>query len=193
VQADHSLERSRGGLGIGLSLVQALVHSHGGTIVAESSGLAGGSTFTLRLPLKSAPFEEVILPEKGNSQPGCVLLVEDNDDARELFAMMLESSGYRVIQADNGEEGLRAAEEQVPDIAFIDIGLPGIDGFELAARLKSNPSTESILLVALSGYGTNSDTTRSANAGFNRHLVKPVKIADIISTIVALRSDKDVV
>jgi signal transduction histidine kinase/CheY-like chemotaxis protein len=193
VQADHSLERSRGGLGIGLSLVQALVHSHGGTIVADSSGLAGGSTFTLCLPLKSAPFEEVILPEKDSSQPGCVLLVEDNDDARELFAMMLESSGYRVIQADNGEDGLRAAAEVVPDIAFIDIGLPGMNGFELAARLKSNPVTESILLVALSGYGTADDTTRSANAGFHRHLVKPVKIADIISTIVALRSEKDIV
>jgi CheY-like chemotaxis protein len=114
--------------------------------------------------------------------------VEDNDDARELFAMMLESSGYKVLQADNGIDGLRIAAQDLPEIAFIDIGLPGMDGFEVAARIKNSPTTGSISLVALSGYGTAHDTERSAKSGFDRHLVKPVKLADLISTIVALQS-----
>ncbi|WP_194724676.1 hybrid sensor histidine kinase/response regulator [Noviherbaspirillum malthae] len=189
VQADDSLDRSQGGLGIGLSLVKELIRMHGGTILAESPGLGHGSTFTLRLPVKDVPQEEMLKPETADSSlRGSVLLVEDNDDARELFAMMLESSGYKVLQADNGVDGLRIAAQELPEIAFIDIGLPGMDGFEVAARLKNSPTTGSISLVALSGYGTAHDTERSAKSGFDRHLVKPVKLADLISTIVALQN-----
>lgn len=188
VQADNSLDRSRGGLGIGLSLVKALVTMHGGTIEAQSSGLGNGSTFTLRLPLQDAPLDEMSEPSETKAfKPGSVLLVEDNDDARELFAMMLESSGYKVLQADNGATGVRIAAEKMPEIAFIDIGLPGMSGYQVAEQIRTNPVTKSISLVALSGYGTENDIQQSANAGFDRHLVKPVKLSDLVATIVALR------
>jgi CheY-like chemotaxis protein len=161
---------------------------HGGTIEAESSGLGNGSTFTLRFPMQEAPPDEVSeVSETKAFKPGSVLLIEDNDDARELFAMMLESSGYTVLQADNGVMGVRIAAEEVPEIAFIDIGLPGINGYQVAEQIRSNPITKSISLVALSGYGTASDIQQSANAGFDRHLVKPVKLADLVATIVAFR------
>lgn len=194
VQADNSLDRARGGLGIGLSLVKALVSMHGGTIEAESRGLGSGSAFTLHFPLQEAPLDKVLEPGETNGfKPGSVLLIEDNDDARELFAMMLESSGYNVLQADNGATGVRIAAEEVPEIAFIDIGLPGMNGFQVAAQIRSNPTTKSISLVALSGYGTENDIQQSANAGFDRHLVKPVKLADLVATIVALRGQNVVI
>ena len=105
-----------------------------------------------------------------------MLVIEDNDDGREMMAMMLEAQQYRVVTAIDGLEGLRLAAEQLPDIALVDIGLPGIDGYEVARRLRANPDTRAVRLVALTGYGQESDRRRALEAGFDAHLVKPVDL-----------------
>ncbi|MES2160902.1 MAG: response regulator [Pseudomonadota bacterium] len=191
VQGSSTLDRSQGGLGIGLSLVRRLAELHGGAIAAESKGPGGGSTFTLRLPriehqpvAPPAPAE----PVSARGMPS-ILLIEDNDDGREMMTMMLSCYGYEVHAAADGNEGVAAAASRQPDVALIDIGLPGIDGYEVARRLRADPATRDIRLIALTGYGLAEDLRRVLDAGFDRHLVKPVDIdqlADVIGGCVPL-------
>jgi signal transduction histidine kinase/CheY-like chemotaxis protein len=173
-QVEGSLARSQGGLGIGLTLVKSLVDLHEGTIVALSPGLGLGSTFTVRLPNASGSSARETSPQDVASPAGMrVVLVEDNLDLLDMIRELLESCGCQVATAPDGTSGLELLLRQQPDIAFVDIGLPGIDGFQVAERLRARDSGETYL-VAMSGYGQPDDQKRALDAGFDRHLTKPV-------------------
>ena len=184
VQSKVSLDRSQGGLGIGLALVRSLVTLHGGAVDVHSTGTGHGSVFTLRLPLlEHGPAEApaAIAPPPGAARAALttVLLVEDNEDARRMLAALLAASGYRVLEADNGIDGLALAREARPEVAILDIGLPGLDGYELAARLRADAATRPMRLIGLTGYGQAGDRDRALGAGFDVHLVKPVKFDEL--------------
>jgi len=186
VQGASTLDRTQGGLGIGLSLVRRLTELHGGTVAAHSDGARAGSTFTIRLPLATPAAKDGTAAQ--GAAPGAraalsVLLVEDNEDGREVMAMMLSGNGYDVRQAADGWQGLQAAFARPPDLALLDIGLPGIDGYELARRLRADPRTRAVKLIALTGYGLAEDKRRVLEAGFDLHLVKPVDIDQLLRTI----------
>ncbi len=173
VQGDRSLERSGGGLGIGLTLVRHLVQLHGGTVEAASAGPGRGSAFTVRLPVLAvapAPAGAASAPIAGPARR--VLVVEDNDDARETLRNLLHLFGHEVHEARDGDTGVEEARRLVPDVALIDIGLPGIDGYEVARRIRADvPRAQ---LVAVTGYGQPDDLERARAAGFDAHLVKPL-------------------
>nr|WP_202412731.1 response regulator [Duganella lactea] len=185
VQGTSTLDRSQGGLGIGLSLVRRLAELHGGSIEAESAGPHRGSTFTLRLPQVEHQVAAPAAPARQRAQDNKprLLLIEDNDDGREMMTMMLGAYGYEVTAAADGLLGLSAAQTGQPDLALVDIGLPGIDGYEVARRLRADPATRDIKLIALTGYGLAEDLRRVMEAGFDRHLVKPVDIEQLMEVI----------
>lgn len=176
-QADRSLERSQGGLGIGLSLAHRLVELQGGSMRAASDGLGKGSTFTVRLPMVPGPTTGASKPSTAqpHNQPqgSRVLVVDDNVDLVTMLSGSLRHKGYLVLCAYTGPEGLLAAEQWLPDIVLLDIGLPGLDGYEVARRLRKNPATAHARLIALTGYGQDSDIALTQEAGFDAHLVKP--------------------
>ena len=173
IQAEHTTDRAQGGLGIGLTLVRTLVELHGGTVTAESPGAGLGSVFTVRLPRV-----EIAAPtEHGEPRRPAirrrVLIVEDNDDAREMLKILLEHEGHEVFEAADGTEGVRAASRLRPDLALVDVGLPILDGYEVA-RFIRRQDHQPQRLVALTGYGQAADRERALEAGFDDHLVKPV-------------------
>ncbi len=179
-QVDTSLARSTGGLGIGLTLSRRLVEMHGGTLEAHSDGPGLGSEFVVRLPVTDrvsspASRERADWETNGRDQSLRVLVVEDNDDARSLSERLLRRWGYDVMSAADGERGVRVALEERPDVALVDIGLPNMDGFEVARRIRSEVPLDQMVLVAVSGYGREEDRKRSAEAGFDQHLTKPVE------------------
>jgi two-component system, sensor histidine kinase len=187
-QADTSLERSRGGLGIGLTLVRSLVQMHGGRVSALSEGPGYGSEFVVRLPLLPAVEAALSVPmptcAKGGS-PRRILVVEDNPDARQSMRELLELWGHRVDTAPDGLAGLSTAVAQRPDVALVDIGLPGLDGYRLASELRARAG-EAIRLVAITGYGGPEGRNRALAAGFDVHLVKPVQPDELARTLAAL-------
>jgi signal transduction histidine kinase len=175
VQGKRSLDRAQGGLGIGLTLARRLAELQGGTLTAESDGPGRGSTFTFRLPaIETPPW----LPQAGTgarpSVSRTVLIVEDNHDARATLRELLETAGHTVHEAVNGPLGLEAALRLRPEVAFVDLGLPGLDGLELARRIRASSEGRGMRLVALTGYGSAQDRVHSRDAGFDVHLVKPV-------------------
>jgi CheY-like chemotaxis protein len=176
VQGERTLDRAQGGLGIGLTLVRRLVHLHGGTVSASSDGPGRGSVFTVRLPRVSCPesTQSSIAANGPNGLTRRVLIIEDNRDAREMFRMMLELAGHEVHEAEEGVRGLELLKTMRPDIAVIDVGLPGLNGYEIAKRFRQEPDSRSVMLVALTGYGTPEARERSRAAGFDHHLIKPV-------------------
>lgn len=176
VQGDASLERTSGGLGIGLTLVRSLVELHGGRVHAHSAGPGQGSEFVVRLPLSSRrPVQAAARSAhaNGNTAGLRVLIVEDRQDAADSLAMLLEIAGHTVRIASDGLVALDAATEFAPDVVLSDLGLPGIDGFEVARRLRARADPSPPLLIAISGYGRDDDRQRSRAAGFDHHLVKP--------------------
>nr|WP_315252735.1 ATP-binding protein [uncultured Duganella sp.] len=185
VQGNRQLDRAKGGLGIGLALVRNLVQMHGGAVSAYSAGEGRGSTFTLTLPdsvvteaeLAVVQTNSAPLTEQGSGTP--VLVVDDNQDAADSLAELLGALGYRVLVAYDPAQAIALAAGGMPEVAILDIGLPGMDGFELAGHLRKLPGGEALKLVALSGYGQENDKTRSRQAGFAAHLVKPINIADL--------------
>ena len=186
-QADRTLDRSQGGLGIGLSLVQRLVELHGGTVEAHSVGLGQGSEFIVRLPALSLASESIapIETAKQPAQTSRVLVVDDNMDAADMLVMMLQMSGHEVQAAYFGQTALEIAVEYQPDVVLLDIGLPDMDGYEVARHLRQQPQTKDVWLIAMTGYGQDSDRQRSQEAGFDHHLVKPVdpeKLQDLLAT-----------
>jgi len=199
IQGAVSLDRSEGGLGIGLSLVRQLVQLHGGTIGAESGGPGQGSTFTVRLPLareqphalpdapSAAPFQDTA----GAPLDCTVLLVEDNEDARHVLAEKLAALGARVLQAADGRAGVEAALDGAPDVAVVDVGLPAMNGYEVARRLRATASTAHIGLIALTGYGQDADKRSAAEAGFDTHFVKPVQFERLAQAIRRLKARQD--
>lgn len=184
VQGTSSLDRAQGGLGIGLALVRRLTELHGGSVCAHSDGPHTGSTFTVRLPAGRPPATSggIQVPVVEQDKPQ-ILLIEDNEDGREMMAMMLACYGYQVRHASDGLQGLRLAGDTLPDLALVDIGLPGIDGYEVARRLRADPRTSAIKLIALTGYGLAEDKSRVLDAGFDLHLVKPVDIDKLMLAI----------
>ena len=174
VQGDQSLARSEGGLGIGLTLLKSLVELHNGKVEARSDGLGRGSEFVVRLPL--APVTAAVEPfpdSRGRGPVSSVVLVEDQEDARRMLQILLEGEGVRVFPAGNGREGLGLIQRERPDLALVDLGLPVMSGFELARRVRANPALAGTRLVALSGYGQDTDVQAALDAGFDEHLTKP--------------------
>ena len=185
VQESQSLDRSSGGLGLGLAIVKNLVELHGGEVRASSSGLGKGSQFTIRLPLGLHPrkitdkWSPAIAPTPAAFESRRVLLVDDNEDAVELLGEALSRMGHSVRVAFDGPSALAMASGFLPEIAVLDIGLPVMDGYELARRLRKIHG-EKLQLIALTGYGQPDDHTLSKAAGFHTHLVKPVEIEEVV-------------
>jgi PAS domain S-box-containing protein len=173
VQGDMTLDRVQGGLGIGLTLVQTLVRLHGGTVTAASDGPGRGSVFTVRLPrVELDPSAETVappLPLVGHR----ILIVEDNEDSREMLRVVLERQGQEVFEAGDGAEGVAVASRVRPHLAFVDLGLPVMDGYEVARQLRRLPEPPA-RLIALTGYGQVEDRRRCLEAGFDDHIVKPI-------------------
>ncbi|HEX4330929.1 MAG TPA: response regulator [Usitatibacter sp.] len=191
-QADRSLARSQGGLGIGLSLAKGLVEMHGGTVVAESKGIGEGSTFTVRLPASAIvpapdPASRALVPESISSGASRrILVVEDNPDSAESLMLLLRSFGHDVSVVNDGREAVGAARRLRPDVILLDIGLPGMDGFHVARALRELPETSAVRLIAVSGYGQERDRERTKAAGFDLHLVKPVDPVKLTAAIDAV-------
>jgi signal transduction histidine kinase/ActR/RegA family two-component response regulator len=180
VQGKQSLQRVQGGLGIGLSLVRRLVEMHGGTVAIDSAGAGHGACVTVRLPLlASQAAQELASPLPQAAARRRVLLIEDNDDARDMMAALLEMLSCQVVTAATGPEGIALALREQPDIAFIDIGLAGMDGYAIARALKADPATAAIMLIALTGYGSSGDRTRAFDAGFTQHFTKPISLQQL--------------
>lgn len=176
-QGSRSLDRPQGGLGIGLTLAHRLVEMHGGTITAHSDGMGKGSEFVVSLPVlprASAPQAEPLEPAEPLVRPLRLLVVDDNDDTAEMMSVLLTMAGHDVKIAHSGPAALEAAAVHRPDAIVLDIGLPGLDGYQVAQRLRQDPATRDVLLIAASGYGQESDRRRSREAGFDHHLVKPI-------------------
>jgi PAS domain S-box-containing protein len=179
VQASRSPDRSEGGLGIGLTLVRSIVELHGGRVEARSEGPDKGSEFRTWLPL--LPATEKDLADTGaekveQTKPLQILIVDDNVDSAELVSVLLELQGHKVMVANSGPEAIDMALKEIPEVALIDIGMPGMDGYEVARRLRESPELKHTALVAVTGYGQQEDIERSRDAGFDDHLVKPVDI-----------------
>jgi len=182
VQGDQTLDRSQGGLGLGLALVKALVELQGGAVEARSEGLGKGASFTVRLPLdrRARPRLEVVRDES-SPRPGGrrVMVVEDNPDAAESLKAVLEVCGHLVETAATGPEALRKARVVKPDLVLCDIGLPGMDGFAVARAFRTDPALSDVRLVALSGYAAAEDVERAHGAGFDQHIAKPVDLGTL--------------
>jgi len=179
-QADCTLDRSRGGLGIGLTLVRSLTLLHGGTVQARSGGLGQGSEFIVRIPALPDPAAPDPAgapdPAAGAGAGRPVLIVDDNVSAATSLAMLVDLWGYPNLVAHDGPRALELAGSHLPAIVLLDIGLPGMDGYEVARRLRTTPGLERALVVAMTGYGQEEDRRRSREAGFDHHLVKPVDL-----------------
>jgi PAS domain S-box-containing protein len=184
-QGERSADRAQGGLGVGLAVVRQLAVMHGGRVAVRSQGSGLGSCFELRLPLVNAPELAADEPAPVASSRQSVLLIEDNEDGRDMMAMMLEAQQYIVATAVDGYDGLRQAAAALPDVALVDIGLPGIDGYEVARRMRADPATSGVRLIALTGYGQDSDRARAIEAGFDAHLVKPVDMGRLMEVLEA--------
>ncbi|MGZ8291665.1 MAG: response regulator [Telluria sp.] len=192
-QVDRNLDRAQGGLGIGLSLVRRLVEMHGGAVTVESAGIAQGSTFTVRLPLEQAGTagkvhgkDQVQRADGRHARNLRILVVDDNRDGAESLSAILELLGHTTRVAHDGILGMEAAREFSPDVVFLDIGMPGLNGYEVAQALRSTPGLEHIVLVALTGWGTENDRSRSQEAGFDYHLTKPAKLATVEALLAEL-------
>ena len=176
-QADCSLDRSQGGLGIGLTVVQRLVEMHGGTVEANSAGLGNGSEFIVRLPVMPSHAMESESPPIQIAAPGTrwrVLVVDDNVDGADVTALLVQELGHETQVVYSGANALAAADEYLPNVVLLDIGLPEMDGYEVARRLRQHPILRNAWLIAITGYGQESDRQRSKEAGFDYHLIKPV-------------------
>jgi PAS domain S-box-containing protein len=192
-QADRSLDRATGGLGIGLSLVHRLVLLHGGTVEAKSEGEGTGSEFIIRLPLVAVPQLAPALAAPATDHPSGgnegrrALLIDDNIDLVMMLAASLRSRGYSVQSAYTGPDGLEVAQQWRPDVVVMDIGLPGLDGYEIARRLRADPTSDGIRLIAVTGYGRDADVTLSREAGFDAHVVKPCDFDELEQLMAAPR------
>jgi CheY-like chemotaxis protein len=185
VQGDTSLDRSKSGLGIGLALVRKLVELHGGQVQAESAGAGKGSEFVVRLPLAPAGAEvkesEPACGEEGDSLR--VLVVDDQRDIADSITMLLTVCGHSAKAVYDGVEALRLCRAEHPDVMFVDIGMPGLTGYELAEEVRRDPSLADIRLVALTGYGGEHDRANALSAGFHMHLTKPVTLQVLTSAL----------
>jgi len=193
VQVDRSLERTQAGLGVGLTLSRTLVELHQGTIEVASEGKGKGSTFTVRLPASYTRLEDAAGPADRAAREGPgrrVLLADDNVDFVNSLAQLLQSQGHEVRVTYDGAEALEAAGEFHPEIAFLDIGMPKVHGYDVARRLRERPDTADCMLVAVTGWGQEGDRAQAREAGFDRHLVKPVDPSEIESILQSPATDR---
>jgi CheY-like chemotaxis protein len=184
-QGEPSLDRTPGGLGLGLAVVRRLVAEHGGMVTAASEGHGHGSTFTVRLP-RVTPLPPPAIASAARATTASsrrVVVVEDNTDSREMLDRLLRMEGHEVHSAEDGASALEVVARVVPDVVLIDIGLPGLDGYEVARRLRDTPAGRSMLLVAMTGYGQPRDRLRALEAGFDDHLVKPIELGRLRALI----------
>ncbi|HEU5310648.1 MAG TPA: ATP-binding protein, partial [Candidatus Eisenbacteria bacterium] len=194
VQADRSLERTQSGLGIGLTLVRRVVQMHGGRVEARSGGRGKGSVFTVRIPAEP----ETTVTRSMRDEPGRddasgaleirgprrrVLVADDNEDAVRSLSLMLRAMGHEVVTAQNGEEAVRLAETSRPDLALLDIGMPLLNGYDAARRIREQPWGGALPLVALTGWGLEEDRRQAKESGFDRHIVKPVDVGTLRTLI----------
>ena len=173
-QGDRALDRAEGGLGLGLAISSRLVQLHGGTLTAESAGPGCGSTFVVRLPLLSDGTVDV-----GEEGYRTVLVIDDNVDAAQTMKALLEAHGHKALIAFDGESGLQLANQHTPDVVLLDIGLPGMDGYEVARAIRGSSSLRGVVLAAVTGYGSDDDRRRASEAGFDLHMSKPVEYETI--------------
>jgi CheY-like chemotaxis protein len=185
-QVHSKSERAQGGLGIGLALVRRLTEMHGGTVSVRSDGPGRGAEFTVRLPVM-APQMAVLSSQKREAipviEPQRILVADDNHDAAEALALQLQLAGHDVRTAHDGVEALALAKTFGPDIVLLDLGMPKIDGYEVARQLRQQPGDGRVALIALTGWGQQQDRERTAQAGFDAHLVKPVAEAQLFKTL----------
>lgn len=182
VQADRTLDRSQGGLGIGLTLAQRIVQMHGGSIHAKSAGIGNGSEFSIRMPVVPDIDETIMPPNTGQSsqpKPLKILIAEDNRDSAATMAILLRNLGHQVTIAYDGAEALKIAAELQPDAFLLDIGLPVLNGYEVAKRVRQQSQLDKTRLLAVTGYGSPDDAQRASKAGFDFHLVKPVSFDEL--------------
>ena len=191
VQGDTSLDRSRSGLGIGLALVRQIILRHGGTVNAASEGPGRGSEFVVRLPLSSEdvrPMTDAPGRGAGGSRRISVLVVDDQRDVADSMAMLIEALGHRARAVYDGAEALAISRQQAPDAMFVDIGMPGMTGYELAEHVRRDPALADLQLVAVTGYAREEDRARVVRAGFDLHMTKPVTDADLHAVLAAMAS-----
>ncbi len=187
-QADQSFDRNKGGLGLGLALVKGLVELHGGQVALDSPGLGKGTTITLRFPLGKPPLDVVVSPVAPSiGRPLRILIVEDNRDTARTLGVLLTRSGHRVRLAYTGVEGVELAKTEPPDVVLCDLGLPEMDGYQVAQTLRQDPALNAIRMIAVSGYGQEEDRQRSEAAGFDLHLTKPVDPLDLQRLLAVLK------
>jgi two-component system CheB/CheR fusion protein len=175
--------RSTGGLGLGLALAKGLVELHGGTIRARSEGPHKGAELEVRLPLAPAPARAEISTRRPTIPSRRVLIVEDNADAAEMLLALLELDGHEAVIASTGAEALRILRSRGADVVLCDLGLPGMSGYELVRAIRADPAVRAIPVIALTGYGQPDDRRRTAEAGFDDHLTKPVDLQTIAETL----------
>jgi PAS domain S-box-containing protein len=185
VQGDRTLDRAHGGLGIGLSIVKRVLEMHGGEITAASCGARQGSTFVMRLPLSTEAAQPAVYPPPIKAPAQRILIIDDNEDAADSLGMVLGLDGHEVIAAYTGEQALERAQSFRPDVVLLDIGLPGVDGYEVARRIRACKHLQGVRLVAVTGYGQDADKIRAREAGFAHHLVKPVEFAALQKILAA--------
>jgi len=195
-QVDQSQERSHGGLGIGLTLVQQLVGLHGGSVRAYSEGAGQGSEFVVRLPIiaeRSAEVHAELADAAANrSAPSGwrILVVDDNEDSASSLSLLLDMSGNETAMAHDGLEALRMVDSFRPEVVLLDLGLPKLNGYEVARKIRSQPGGERIFLIALTGWGQDEDLRKTREAGFDKHMVKPANYADLMAYLETLRAER---
>jgi signal transduction histidine kinase/CheY-like chemotaxis protein len=193
-QVDRSLERSRGGLGIGLTLVKRLVELHGGVVTAHSEGPGTGSEFTVRLPVATGAGMQKIPgfdPEPATATSRRILIVDDNEDAASSLETLLKIGGNATLIAHDGQQALRSAAAFRPDIVLLDIGMPGMSGYATCRAMRERPWGKDILIAALTGWGQDEDRRKSKEAGFDAHMVKPVDYAAVVKLLASLSPDQE--
>ena len=185
VQGAAALDRSEGGLGIGLTLVKNIVELHGGTVTASSRGADQGSTVSLTFPLCETQkiVEDTSVPPQARRSASKILIVDDNQDSADTLAMVLRIEGHEVHVANDGPHALSLAARLQPEVVVLDIGLPGMNGYEVARRLRRMQLNGDIRLIAVTGYGQEDDLRATSDAGFERHLTKPVDPAELARII----------
>jgi two-component system CheB/CheR fusion protein len=189
VQSEQKLDRARGGLGVGLSLARTIVELHDGTIAVRSEGSGKGSEFVVTLPLGTPRPVTVTVPPALRGAPCRIVVVDDQEDSREMLRIVLEARRHVVYDAADGERAIQLIEEQKPDIAFIDIGLPVMDGFEVARSVRKRHDLKRVKLVALSGYGTKRDVEAALKAGFDEHVTKPAEVDKLERILARVRPE----